>query len=412
MVESGIARERRYVRNIYALMSLFILIDPLLNSLIFYTSIIRFLELTVFCFILYFEYGFLKRFGACHYRRWVSFWIIILVLNALSIVLRGKFEGIKEMVLMLISPLGVLPYMLPFLILCLPNAEYFKTILNVFFYSCLASFPLWIIGYIDDGLVRDAYYGELIGAYFPFFAAFLLGFIDSFKWKKRLAIVCVFLIYLILMILNARRNVVLSLLLYAFFAFCSYVIKYARKGSRKLIRIFTITAVLCIAAVASFPRLTSGLLSKLLERGLENTRSRVELSFIDDFASSPASDAVFGRGMNGTYFYYFRDDVTGDLETDRNVIETGYLDMVLKGGIIQVVAVMVLLVTAIVSAFKIKGRPARFLGLVLVIYIISLYTSAPISSFCVPAIIFWVCVSTSIQLGGFQKRKRESGHIS
>lgn len=411
MIESGIVKEKRYVRNIYALMSLFILIDPLLNLLISSTTVLRFLELVVFCSILYFEYGFLKKYGVYHYKRRVLFWIIILGLNGLSIVLRGQFSGFKESVLTIIGPLGVLPYLLPFLILFLPNAKYFKTILNVFFYSCLASLPLWILSLFDGGLIREAYHGESIGAYFPFFAAFLLGFINSFKMEKRLVIVGVFSIYLLLMILNARRNVILSMFLFAFFAYCSYIVKYARKRSRKLIKILAISIALGIAVVVSFPRLASGLLSNLFERGMENTRSRVELSFLADLATSPVSDTVFGRGMDGKYSCFFVDDVTGDPETDRNVVETEYLNLVLKGGIIQVFIVLALLITATISAFRTKGRQAKYLGLVLVIYIVSLYTSTPISRFGVPAIIFWLCVSTTLQLEDYKKGKTESVRV-
>lgn len=391
--------ERRYVRNIYILLSLIILVDPMLNAFISSTTILRSLELTLLLGVIFYELLYLNNFKLFRYGKWISFWIILLGICSISIVIRGQFGGLKDTVLSLISGYGALPYVLPFLIFPLPNEKYFKTILNVFFYSSLLVVPLWIIEFFNGGLVREEYFGEAIGAYFPFFSAFLLVFFNKLGPLKKMITVIIFSIFFILMVLNARRNVILSLSLYFLSALFLQFLRSGGKRGEKMVKTLIISVVSACFVILNFPKLQEGLLSNVIERGFEDTRSQVEISLLADLASSPVSETIFGRGMDGTYFNLAalqNLDLDSD-ERDRNVVETGYLNMVLKGGIIYVAIVMIILISAIVMAFRVKTKSFAGIGLILLIYIVALYTTAPISYFSVPAILFWFSVSVALQ---------------
>lgn len=166
-----------------------------------------------------------------------------------------------------------------------------------------------------------------------------------------------------------------------------------------MVKTLIISVVSACFVILNFPKLQEGLLSNAIERGFEDTRSQVEISLLADLASSPVSETIFGRGMDGTYFNLAalqNLDLDSD-EKDRNVVETGYLNMVLKGGIVYAAIVLVILISAIVMAFRVKTKSFAGIGLILLIYIVALYTSAPISYFSVPAILFWFSVSVALQ---------------
>lgn len=391
--------ERRYIRTIYVLLSLIIIIDPMLNAFISSTTVLRSLELIALLGIICCELLYLHYFKPFKYKKWILFWIIALGIWSIFIIIRGEFDGLKNSVLSIIGKSEALPYILPFIIFPLPNEKYFKTILNVFFYSSIFAVPLWIIEAFNGGLVRDSYFGEAIGAYLPFFSAFLLVFFNKLGLIKKIITVIIFSAFFVLMLLNARRNVVLSLSLYLLIAIFLPVWMHKGKTGSRWVKILTITTILSCLVILNFSKIQEGLLRNIIDRGFEDTRSQVEISLIADLASSPTSDTVFGRGMDGTYFNLAalqNPNLESD-ERDRNVVETGYLNMVLKGGIVYVVIILIILISAIVDAFWTKTRILAGIGSILLIYIIALYTSAPISSLMVPAILFWFSVSVALQ---------------
>lgn len=389
-------RERKYVTAIYVLMSLRLLIDPLLGWAVPNTTILRFAELLVMLLVLFFEFRFLLIARPFRYGGWVTALVVALGLICAGAVLRGNFSGgPKDIALALCGETRGLAYVLPFLILPLPNLKYFNTILHVMYFSALMAVPLWIIN--ASYLVQELYFGESIGAYMPFFAAFLLGFIRRFTPRRRLVILALFFIYLLLMTLNARRNIMLSLTLYFVIAFVFFLLPYFKRNRKVLVGIFVASAIVLAVFVGSFGRLSNTVFSNVLERGLEDTRSEVEMMFLADMASSPATDVIFGRGMDGTYFQITQNTETYETETDRGAVETGYFNMVLKAGVVYPLVVVLLLLTAVVCGFRSKNREMCFVASFLLTYLFDMYSTNPVTFYSVRSIVFWFAVSAALQ---------------
>ena len=122
----------------------------------------------------------------------------------------------------------------------------------------------------------------------------------------------------------------------------------------------------------NWDNLTQNTFKSMSQRAKEDTRSGVEEFFFADFLTSPIEDWIWGRGMDGGYYQEMFDSETGEINTNRTAIETGYLYMILKGGI---------------------NKRTRYIGLILATYLIDSYTTIPICILTPRAILFWFCVS-------------------
>lgn len=382
---------RKLVIAIYSLMSLRILVDPLFGMFLS-TTLVRMMELVVLfaivvCFLMLYHRGALYRFNFAQ-----TSLLGLFGLYSLFIVARGDFSGgLKEIFFAINGDERALPYLMPFVILLLPNRRYSKEILNVFYWSAMLSFPLWLVN--AGQLVQPLFYGEKVAAYFPYFAAFMLCFWSKLPPHRRLAMLAVYAIYLVLMIMNARRNVVASMLLYGVVAFVTNF-KWNTENFTKIV----IPAIILIAVgILNFPLLKDTVLKNFIERMGEDTRSNVEMFMLADFATSPVSDTIFGRGMDGTYFQENFVVDGEDLDDDRSGVETGYLNFVLKGGVIYAVLLVIISIVCIVRGFIKSNAIPRALPLLLVVFLLDFYMSTPICFMGAKLIIYWFSVACCLQ---------------
>ena len=141
----------------------------------------------------------------------------------------------------------------------------------------------------------------------------------------------------------------------------------------------------------NWDNLTQNTFKSMSQRAKEDTRSGVEEFFFADFLTSPIEDWIWGRGMDGGYYQEMFDSETGEINTNRTAIETGYLYMILKGGIIY--ALIITLFIIISSQRGCSNKRTRYIGLILATYLIDSYTTIPICILTPRAILFWFCVS-------------------
>lgn len=389
--------ERKRTIKIYWLMIALICLDAFLKSFV-PSTIIRFLEL--FCVLntlyLCFKMHWIRRLKSLK----ISFWLLGLALIGLSIVIRGDWSGsIKSMVMKFSSPLGGWLYLAPFVILSLPNRKYFKDIVKVFFYASLLTIPLWLLnlGHVVEKDMSIAYRAESIGVLFPFFAGFLLALRSYFSKKQYRLIIFIWLVYLFIMLLNARRNVSFSMALYGVIAYFFYMFSQGKASLKNKVVMVFLTAFMLIFLTLNMSNLQSGLFSRMTERAGEDTRSGVTEWFFLDFMHSPWQDWAFGRGMDGTYYQPVVNIDTGEETTDRNSIETGYLNMMLRGGIVYDVIIIMILLLAIIRCFRQRhNMDMVYIGVFLCTYLLDLYSTNPLIPFSVRLILFWFCISVSI----------------
>lgn len=386
----SISVERKYVKRIYVLLFSMILINPLLCNFISITTILRSMELLCFIGIFIYIYKLYKNNCLRRLFGYEKFLYALLFLISIGIIVRGDWPtSPKDIVLHVFS---TQTYILPFIIVALPNGKYLGDIIKLFFKISLFVIPLWIIN-VSNLVQVGTYKAEGIGAYLPFLSAFVLGLGGCLNGRQRKINFAIWAVYFILMMLNARRNVSFSLLLYAFIAYMFVSYSSLKKNMAKFILIVFFSILTLLILMLNMDSLTSGLFSNMVGRLNENTRSGVTELFFADFSTSPSSDWIFGRGMDGGYYQVETNEETGEISDNRKVIETGYLNMILKGGLIYDIIVILIMILALKRGYKARNKILSYVATILITYLIDLYTTNPVCTFSVRSILFWFCVS-------------------
>lgn len=391
--EEYFLEEEKFITRIYVALIGIIATNSLFGFFL-PSTLLRITEL-VFCGVTgHSLYRLYKMDAMIKFQGWSKLLCTLLVLCLLQILIRGNWLelSMREIPLYILSKTFCLPYLLPFCILFLPNREHIEKISNIFFWGSLLVFPIWLLN--ADNLIGKTFEGESIGAYLPFLACFLIAYPTELSTRRKITVWIIWAIYLVLMLLNARRNMIFSLAYYAFIGYYVNIGKHI-SSSMTLRIIFNGVAsfMVIIPLVLNFSFLTSTYFQRLNERLGENTRTEVELLFWADYMSSTQPEQAFGKGAYGSYYQESKNLQTGEVSTDRFLIETGYLNMLLKGGYVFMVIIILIMLTCMIKAFQIKWLEGLYLRLAFILYPIDCYTTDLTCFFTFQSVIFWLSIN-------------------
>jgi len=266
-------------------------------------------------------------------------WIFTVILRGIS----GDYEYIKQ--LLFDSEVGIFLYLVPLIILFPKNVLFYKRmfeaifLLNVFYVIYIIVFSGNFIGTdVNDPFSREILEVSTKNLSFP--GGFvLLTYIYHSKKSKLLALAVISMAVL-LAILRARRGLVFmgtSILTF------SYLI-YGFINKAKSFHTSFATFCLALLLVFSFVGLNasdSGLFSSFANRIDDDSRTGVQICLFEEM--SPL-DWIVGKGMHGQYYCPTIDAIDIDY---RSLIETGYLNIILKGGLVSLILLLMILVPAI-----------------------------------------------------------------
>ncbi|RZK24749.1 MAG: hypothetical protein EOO43_07230 [Flavobacterium sp.] len=234
---------------------------------------------------------------------------------------------------------------------------------------------------------------SLAQIYIPTFAfsiAFLLMNSYYFGNTRTTVVFFVILISLLAFVYLARRSAALTALN---FLLSSFILNFFSDSKRLIFKIFPIIILAVFGAY--FLRVnTFDLITKKFEERLhDDTRS----DLFDVFFLEMKNYEVFGKGMNGAYYYPMeeteQDDgvVYGEV-INRNTIENGYLQLFLNGGFINVILFALILVPAAIQGiFHSSNNFTRACGVVIFFWMIDMFFfGLPTLSF--HYILVWICV--------------------
>lgn len=167
--------------------------------------------------------------------------------------------------------------------------------------------------------------------------AFLFYFLN-FSKKQKILLVLTVTLALGAALMAGRRSSAATVLCFVLTALCYFYFQ-----SNKKIRIILILLLL-IGIIAYYIDLNfwEEKFEFLLERIDSDTRSGVETDFFKDMTT--LSDWIFGRGMSGTYL---SPTVAAIDKLHRTGIETGYLNLILHGGIFLLAPYVLLMSKAV-----------------------------------------------------------------
>jgi hypothetical protein len=213
----------------------------------------------------------------------------------------------------------------------------------------------------------------------------LLTYIYHSNWRRALGLV-VMLLTLVVSAIRARRGLI-------FMAFCpllfSYVIFFFRNKRRFSVVLLSVglLAGLGFYGYKLYNENRKGVFSLITERADEDTRSGVEVCFYDDLKTK---DWIAGKGMKGTYF-------CPGVEADgymnfRSMIETDYLNLILKGGFISLGLLLMIAIPAVIKGlFYSKNLLSKAAATWVLFWLMDLYP-ATVYTFTLNCLLVWICI--------------------
>ena len=247
---------------------------------------------------------------------------------------------------------------------------------------------------VENVLSRDVveYFSKTLSVPIAFI---LLTYVYHSKPKIFFAI-CILILTAFFGVVRARRGL---LFMIAASFLLAYLIFWYNSKNRTLILIIS-SFFLAVMGVVGLYLLHTGsinLFENIEDRGMEDTRSGVEKYFKRDMEGI---DWIIGRGMMGEYY-----SPTGDQnlfrDSYRGTVETDYLNMVLKGGYINLILLLMILIPAMfLGIFKSKNTLSKAAGVWILFWLLNTYPST-VQVFTLNYLLVWVsagiCYSSKIR---------------
>ncbi len=187
----------------------------------------------------------------------------------------------------------------------------------------------------------------------------------------------------------ARRSAALTIFGFIFAGFVFNIINKSSKAIYHILTVFVIGGALFFLIPNSF---SSKLLMKMDERLLEDTRTNL----FDEFYKEMDSHMIFGKGMDGTYYYPMGETIQDDgtiygAVIYRNIIENGYLQLYLSGGVLHIILfVIILLPASIIGIFKSSNAFTRICGAMILLWLIDMFFYG-MPTLSIHYILVWIC---------------------
>ena len=204
--------------------------------------------------------------------------------------------------------------------------------------------------------------------------------------KRKLFANGVIMIMLLTVIYRARRALIFMCISTLLFYLMVYLI--VSKRTLMVIYLAVIIGILGALFYSSLYNQTNfGIFNFLVERGDDDTRTGVEEFFHADMSTM---DWIIGKGMRGEYYCPGIDAL--DTRGYRSVIETGYLEIILKGGIVSLVLLLLILVPAVIlGLFYSKNILSKASAIWILLWIFYLYPTVA-NSFILHYLLIWMSV--------------------
>jgi len=212
--------------------------------------------------------------------------------------------------------------------------------------------------------------------------------------SKKRAVSIVILFYIILMLLLSvlwgRRGMLIEyLLLIIFMIIIRIKSSFIRTNSRVKIFLSLLALIFLLIIFGSLFESTFVFQRGFTLEAFNESRGLVIEDFLIDFTST--SDWIFGRGIDGSILRTI--DINSGSE---NLIENGFLTIILKGGLLYLIPFIIIFSRAIfLGFFCSRNDLAKSLAAILLIHLIIMFTFN-LPDYSSKYIIAWVAVSACL----------------
>ncbi len=352
------------------------LISPKMQTLLIVLSLIPFV---ISSYRLLGEYKFENSY--------FKFIFTIFLLYELVIIIRGWSFTYNDIKTYMQAPYVFWPFIIPLFVFFDKRISTFGLLLKWIYFSGV--FSLFLVLIFPTVLIKRATAETFINLFLP--CGFLL--LNASYIKNRKVNFSFFLIFISIVSLTylARRSGLATLL---GILISAYFLNLINKSKAKLFKYFPLIIIIGVFVLfsQSFENSKEVLFNKMALRLSEDTRSGV----FERFFYYLKDNMAFGNGMNGTYYCPLWDtEIDGVVFTAvqyRNLIENGYLQLLLTGGILHIVLfLLVLLPAAILGIFNSSNQFVKACGIIIFLRLIDMFFYG-IPSFTMTYILVWICV--------------------
>lgn len=290
---------------------------------------------------------------------------------------------------------SLLTYVIPLIVfvpkklLFLKRTKTVVLILGICYFVFLFAFRDSIFKIFDiNSVSNEKYIFEYGTKWLSTAVGFILLAYPYFSKKAKFLAFSILLTAFIVATFRARRALMLMSLMPILMASFLYVIH----SKNKLLALLA-TLVFSIGLVGVGYKVYEaneyGWFNTISKRGNEDTRSNVEDCFYEDFEFM---DWLIGRGFDGRYFCPNIDD-SYEVVGYRPMIETDYLNIILKSGSIYLVLLLLIMIPAIFKGFfQSKNVLSKAASFWILFWIICLYP-ANVFGFSMHYLTVWLAVA-------------------
>lgn len=228
--------------------------------------------------------------------------------------------------------------------------------------------------------------------------------------ERRLNVLC----YVVLVLgfltatIHARRNLMLTSGCYMAAAACQLMFGTLIKSSTTRLMLI-MTCIFTLLCCTGFYMVNDrGMFGKITNRFSDNTREYVYLHYAADFGTHQA-DLITGRSMMGTYECGGVEGEEGN-GGQRSVVESGYLNNILKGGFIFLALYLTLMIRAVRRGLKCHNALGKACAWILIFQLIDMFYFG-IHSFNLKAYMLWMLVAVALNRDLMSKTDAEIQHM-
>lgn len=307
-----------------------------------------------------------------------SFWTCFILYVLYSLFIVTNFNGdysINTILRYTYIPSGIIFYLAPLVMLRYANIRYLP-ILNNFVYKQTVLYIILLILFMSYGVFTglnidkklDCF--ECLQLYIGGGLVYLLMFQDAFNKRQKRIIWIGILLTMFFAAYMARRTVLATYVIGVFFYMMAKTLG-ASNVSNKIFKIVCYSIIIILVVYFIF-QYGQSLFPILAGRLQDDTRSAVELEV--SYLLEHSGKYWTGLGINSYYYSTFIDEM-------RDGCETGYLNMMLKGGIIYLVLFYVMCIPVMIKLFFKKRKNVQSWNYLLYLFLVLIVGNAASSTF-------------------------------
>lgn len=220
---------------------------------------------------------------------------------------------------------------------------------------------------------------------------FILTYIYHTRRMNLLALFVIVLTF-VFAIIRARRGLAFLAIFPLIGSYFVYLV-YSKNGFLKIVFFLVLAMTITLGIAHSRSLLNyfgqNSSTSWFIDRITQDTRSEVEEYFYQDMKTE---DWIIGKGINGQYYCPGVDLGDGRISIYRRGIETDYLTIILKGGLVSLGLFLLIAVPALLKGFfRSNNLLAKASAVWIVLYLAALYP-APVTTFTLNYILVWFAI--------------------